>query len=56
MHLPGAPQAAGTVMHSLLHEMPQSVEHHEVERDPHKSKEDAEEAGGHRMGAQVAVA
>lgn len=56
LHLPGAPQPAGTAVHPPLHKMPQPVEHHEVERDPHKSEEDAEEAGGHRSGAQVAVA
>ena len=55
-HLPGAPQHAGAAVHPLLHEMPQSVEHHEVERDSHESKEDAEEAGAHRAGAQVAIA
>ena len=43
-------------MYPLLQAVPQAVEHHEVERDPHESKEDAEEPGGHRAGAQVPVA
>lgn len=55
-HLPGAPQPAGAAMYSPLHEVPQVVEHHEVQRDPHQSKEDAEEAGSHRVGAEVAIA
>lgn len=43
-------------MHPPLHEMPESVEHHEVERYPHQGKGDAKEAGGQSVGAQVAIA
>lgn len=55
-YLPGTSQPAGAAVHTPLHEMPQVVEHEEVERDPHQSKEDAEEASSYRAGAQVAIA